>query len=306
MLEGQVSVPASAQEQPLSVEQMPHADGVGHRFVLAGSLRVHLAEAGVGEPILLLHGWPQHWYMWRRLIERLAPHHRLLAPDLRGFGWTEAPGFGYDGETFARDQIALLDALEIERVKVIGHDWGGWTAILLALNYPERIERIVVLNAPHPWPELHPRLLAQAWRSWYALGLAAPRLGPWLLRRKRLAETILGHGNVGSPFSERERSTYAERFRDPARAGAVSELYRYYLRGFGEALRGRWRSEHLRVPTLLLFGERDLYISAKLIDGYQAYADDMNVELVPDSGHFIVDEKPDLVAERALAFFAST
>ena len=103
----------------------PEIPGVEHRYVDAGGLRVHVAEAGEGDPVLLLHGWPQHHYMWRGVIERLAPQYRLLAPDLRGFGWTDTPDTGYDGETFASDQVALLDALEIERVKVVGHDWGG-------------------------------------------------------------------------------------------------------------------------------------------------------------------------------------
>lgn len=103
--------------------------------------------------------------MWHRVIPSLAPHYRLLAPDLRGFGRTEAPGQGYDGETFARDQVALLDALGIERVRVIGHDWGGWTTMLLGLLHPERVERLIVISAPHPWPRLRLALMAELWRS---------------------------------------------------------------------------------------------------------------------------------------------
>src|SRR6185295_10585153 len=95
--------------------EFPRVEGVEHRFVDLNGLRVHLAEAGPTDsakpPILLLHGWPQHWYMWRRVIGALRDERRLLAPDLRGFGWSEAPEHGYDGETFAADQVALLDAL---------------------------------------------------------------------------------------------------------------------------------------------------------------------------------------------------
>ncbi len=127
--------------------EIPQVEGVEHRFVDANGIRIHVAEAGPSDsakpPILLLHGWPQHWYMWRRVIAGLRSRHRLLAPDLRGFGWTEAPGHGYDGETFAADQVALLDALEIERAFVVGHDWGGWTAMLLGILHPDRVERMV-------------------------------------------------------------------------------------------------------------------------------------------------------------------
>jgi pimeloyl-ACP methyl ester carboxylesterase len=292
---------AQARDQ---IHDLPEVEGVEHRYVDADGLRVHVAEAGDGPPVLLLHGWPQHWYLWRGVIERLAPQFRLIAPDLRGFGWTEAPGYGYDGETFARDQVALLDALEIEKASVIGHDWGGWTAMLLGIEHSDRIERMVVCNSPHPWPRLEPRLALETWRSWYALALAIPGLGPALLRQTDFAAGILRRAKVGTPFTEAELTMYADSFRDPRRAQAVSSLYRYYQRAFAEGIRGRWRSRRLPVPTLMLFGERDLYITTRALPGFESNADEMELELIPDSGHFLVDEKPDLVARRALAFLS--
>ena len=286
--------------------ELPEVEGIKHRFVDADGLEVHVAEAGdeSAPPVLLLHGWPQHWYMWRQVIGRLAPHFRLIAPDLRGFGWTETPGHGYDAETFAADQVALLDALEIESASLIGHDWGGWTSFLLGIQHPERIERMVVCNAPHPWPNLEPRLALEAWRSWYAVAAATPLLGPRLMRQFGLAAGILRRGNVGTPFDEEGLEAYMGQFRDPERAQAASSLYRYYLRSFARGLRGGWRATSLSVPTLLLFGERDLYVTPRAIPGYEKHAPEMEVEMVPDSGHFIVDEKPELVARRALAFLS--
>jgi pimeloyl-ACP methyl ester carboxylesterase len=277
----------------------PRVEGVRHRFVKAGGLRVHLAEAGPADapPVLLLHGWPQHWYMWRRLIAALGDDRRLLAPDLRGFGWTEAPGDGYDGDAFARDQIALLDALAIDRAAVVGHDWGGWTAFLLGLGHPDRIERTLVCNAPPPWVPGSPRLLLEAWRSWYALANALPAVGPRLTRRL-IPRRILRAGHVRDPFDDGERELYLERFRDPARAAATSGLYRYYLRSLRDGLRGAWRGRRLAVPTRLLFGARDLYVSPRLVELARPNADDLEIEIVPDSGHFIVDEKPELVIAR--------
>ena len=90
---------------------IPELPGVEHRFVDAGGLRTHVAEAGEGEPLLLLHGWPQHWWCWRDLIPALAPHYRVIAPDLRGHGWTDAPPGGYEKEQLASDVLALVDAL---------------------------------------------------------------------------------------------------------------------------------------------------------------------------------------------------
>src|SRR4051812_49143608 len=103
---------------------MPHVPGVTHRFVDAGGLRVHVAEAGPedGEPVLMLHGWPQHWYLWRHLVPLMSDRYRLVMPDLRGAGWSEVTEGGYEKENLARDQVALLDALGYETVKLIGHD----------------------------------------------------------------------------------------------------------------------------------------------------------------------------------------
>jgi pimeloyl-ACP methyl ester carboxylesterase len=286
--------------------EIPQVDGVEHRFVEANGVRVHVAEAGEresdGPPILLLHGWPQHWYMWNRVITGLRAEHRLLAPDLRGFGWTEAPADGYDGETFAADQVALLDALGIERALVIGHDWGGWTAMLLGLLHSERVERMIVCNAPHPWPRVSPRLAIEAWRSWYTWVMATPGLGRLAIERGWIARSILTRGNVGTPFSDAEVDLFVDSFREPARADAIVHLYRYYQRVFREALTQRRREARLTVPTLLLFGARDRYISPRLLDGHEPHADDMRVELVADSGHFLVNELPELVIERAREF----
>jgi pimeloyl-ACP methyl ester carboxylesterase len=280
---------------------IPAVEGVEHRFVEANGIRIHVAEAGRPEapPVLLLHGWPQHWFMWRRMMAALGGEHRLLAPDLRGFGWTQAPGRGYDAETFAADQVALLEVLGIERAHVVGHDWGGWTAMLLGILHPERVDRMLVLNAPHPWPRLSARVALESWRSWYTWVIATPGLGRRMLERRWIARAILGRGNVSGPFDQGEIELYADSFGEPARAKAIVELYRYYQRAVRESISGRWRHERLTVPTLLLFGARDRYISTKLLPGYEPYADDMRLELVPDSGHFIVDEKPDLVVDRA-------
>jgi len=281
-------------------DEIPAVEGIEHRFVDANGIRVHVAEAGPPDApaVLLLHGWPQHWFMWRQVMGALSGEYRLLAPDLRGFGWTEAPGHGYDGETFAADQVALLDVLELERAHVVGHDWGGWTAILLGILHAQRVDRMVVCNAPHPWSRLSWGVALELWRSWYTWVIATPGLGRLVLERPWIARSVLGRGNVGTPFTDEEFQLYVDSFREPARADAIVKLYRYYQRAVREGISGRWRHERLTVPTLLLFGVRDRYVSTKLLPGYEPYADDMRLELVPDSGHFIVNEKPDLVIER--------
>jgi pimeloyl-ACP methyl ester carboxylesterase len=277
---------------------IPTVPGVESTFVDLPEFRAHVAVAGAadGTPVLLLHGWPQNWYMWRHVLEALGPEHRLIAPDLRGFGWSSVPDGGFDPETFAADQIALLDALGIERVRVAGHDWGGFATFLLGLAHPERIERALVFNAPHPWPRRSPALLTEIWRSWYAVVNATPLLGRLSVQ---MSAHILTHGNVGEPWAEDEVAVYAERFRDSERAGATAQLYRSYLRSVVSGIGGRGLVDgRLTVPTRLVFGMRDRWVSSKLLPGWESHADDMVVEEVPDIGHFSVSEKPELAVER--------
>src|SRR5436305_2722226 len=144
------------------MSEPPDLPGVRHAYVDAGGLRTHVALAGPEDapPVMLVHGWPQHWWSWRHVIPTLAQDHRVIAPDLRGFGWTDAPTDGYDKEQLARDLLAVLDALAITQVSWIGHDWGGWTGLLAALSAPHRISRALILSVPHLWLPPDPRQLA--------------------------------------------------------------------------------------------------------------------------------------------------
>jgi pimeloyl-ACP methyl ester carboxylesterase len=279
---------------------VPEVPGVRHRYVDAGGLRMHVAEAGEGEPIVLLHGWPQHWYLWRDVIPQLAPHARLVCPDLRGFGWTDAPRSGYDRETMSRDIVALLDALGLERVRLVGHDWGGWIGFLLCLHHPARIARFVALNIVPPWPSWNPRDLLELWRGAYQVPLAVPQLGR---RAVELGGARLALRAGSDSFTDQELDAFADRLTgDRARASEL--LYRTFL--LREALpvaAGRYAGTPLRVPTQLIVGERDLAVPTHVVRNRAARAQALELELVPDAGHFIVDEKPDLVADRILRFF---
>ena len=284
---------------------LPHVDGVEHRWLhLASGLRVHVAEAGAGEPVLLLHGWPQHWFEWRDVIPALAGEARLIAPDWRGTGWSDAPAGGYEKERMADDLFELLDALGLERVLVAAHDWGGWAAQLAAIRRPERFKRLLILNVAHPFRSFEPRLGLTFWRFWYMWVNAAPWLGARLMRGGRWVRMALTAGSAGVPDGAARE--FADSYREPARARAASLLYRTFLwREQAGLIRGRYLSERLEVPTRLLFGENDFAIDKRLLEGYEPYADDMQVEFVPDTGHFIVDERPGLVSDRIRSFLLS-
>ncbi|HEY8584767.1 MAG TPA: alpha/beta hydrolase [Capillimicrobium sp.] len=269
----------------------------------AGGLRVHLGELGdPGDPaVLMLHGWPQTHWEWRHVGPAVAAEgYRVLMPDLRGFGETEITEHGMDPETFARDQVALLDALGVDRTFLVGHDWGGYTGFLLAARHPDRIRAYLACNTPQPWAKVSAKMASELWRSWYAVVLASP-LGPELMRRTDLVKRALMADTRGQGFTDDDLERFAAAFRPVERAKAAQRLYRSYGKTALSTLRGGSGAgvPPLQVPARLLFGTRDQAISTELVRGFPG------LELVPDVGHFIVDERPQLVVQRALDLFGS-
>jgi pimeloyl-ACP methyl ester carboxylesterase len=198
------------------VRPLPDLAGVRHAdHELPTGVRLHVAEAGdPGAPALLaVHGWPQHWWMWRGVIPALAETHRVICPDLRGFGWSGQPADGdFAKERLADDMLALLDALGVERAGYLGHDWGGWTGWLLAIRAPERFSRLMLVSIVHPWTSRATALL-NAWRLLYQWPLATPVLGPALVRDGRIVRALLRRS-----MDEEAISVYADVVRDRAQA----------------------------------------------------------------------------------------
>jgi pimeloyl-ACP methyl ester carboxylesterase len=289
--------------------EMPHVDGVEHHHVLANGIRIHYAEAGDPDapPVVCLHGWPQHWYMWRDLIGPLAETRRVICPDLRGLGWSEAPAGGYDKENFATDLLALLDALRIERTTLVGHDWGGYACFLACLRTPERFDRYLALNIAPPLAKRSPETLANAWRFWYQAVFASP-LGP-----RAAAELATDRGKRrfasrgGDTFDDEELEIFLGQFREPDRARATQQIYRtFLLRDLQALARGRYADARLEVPTRVLFGTDDPVVTKSMFELEDGAAADFEVEYFPGVGHFIVDERPDIVLDRGLDFLAAT
>ena len=284
---------------------LPELEGVSHRHVEVAGIRLHVAEAGAGDPVLLVHGWPQHWWCWRHVIPPLAAERRVICLDLRGFGWSDAPPGRYDKATFAADIVGALDALGIERVDLVAHDWGAWAGFLACLGHPDRFRSYLALNMYPPWPERRPSLgaLLGLWRLWYQVALATPGLGQALVRRTDFPRRVITTGAVHpGAWTEADLESFAAVLREPARARASVRLYRtFLLRELAPYAAGTHRGRRLRVPTLLLHGTRDLAVDHRRLGDWEAWADHMSVELRDDSGHFIAEELPGVVAERALA-----
>jgi pimeloyl-ACP methyl ester carboxylesterase len=279
---------------------LPELDGVTHREVVAGGLRFHVAEAGAGDPIVLVHGWPQHWWMWRHVVALLAPHARLVMIDLRGFGWSDAPSGGYDKQTLADDVLAVLDALGLDRVCLMAHDWGAWSGFLACLAEPERFAAFLALGSPRPGGRPSARQLREVWRFGYQVAIASPVLGQRLVADPRfVARVIMGGAVQRQAWTADDLRAFTAVLAEPARARASVSLYRTFLaREVARSPRGR-----LRVPTRVMVGSRDPAVPAVLLDGADENADDVCVEILPECGHFVPEEHPEPVAERARELF---
>lgn len=281
---------------------LPPVVGVTHRFVDVGDVRLHVAEAGAGTPLLLLHGEPQHWYAWRHIIPRVADRYRVICPDLRGMGWSDAPPSGYRKDQMATDVLGLIDALDLDGVRLAGHDYGGIVGFLLCLRAPERISRFLALNTYHPW--LTPRgVLANLPREWYQLITMTPRLGPAVIRRRPAFWRFLMRAGLRdtSIWAPGEIEHYAEHVRDPSRAEATSQLARTLLPDQLD-VRRRYARARLQVPTRMLLGDRDFAISPRLVHGWRRHAEDMTVEVLPETSHWLLNERPDRVVEEIRTF----
>lgn len=290
--------------QPHASRPMPEVAGVAHRYVATQRLGIHTAEAGSGPPVLLLHGWPQHWYAWRELIPLLADSRRLICPDLRGFGWTDAPAGGYRTADLAADMVALLDALELDRVDVIGQGEGGRTGFEMCLSQPERVRRLVTLGAMHPYPRL--RLLAPyAWRFWWTPLVETSLLGRWVIRHLPVVTRAVLRTSAArrAVLPDAVTEEFVVSVRQPAQARASERLmheFAYYEMIPG--LLGANRSRRLQTPTLMLNGERDFFIPARALGGSGRYADDLRVQVIPGAGHLLAEECPRAVATAVRAF----
>jgi pimeloyl-ACP methyl ester carboxylesterase len=270
---------------------------------------MHVAQAGPADapPVLCLHGWPQHWWIWRHVIAELRGEFRLVCPDLRAFGWSSWPADGdFRKQRLADDALALLDSLGIERAHVLGHDWGAWTALLMGVGAPDRVRSLLALSIVHPWQPTG-RALANAWRFAYQIPIAAPAGGELLQRQDTFVRRVLRSGWANREAWDEDAATlYAEALAQPHSAKAGSRLYRsFLLRELAPAVGGAFRGRRLTMPARLVIG-RDDPLGPALAEGFERHGDDAAWEVLEGCGHFMPEERPEAVVDRARALFGVT
>lgn len=272
-------------------------------------MSLHYAAAGEPDAPLavLLHGFPEFWYGWRELLPRLGADRLAVAPDQRGYGESDRPAAvdAYRLEALVGDVLGLADHLGKERFAVVGHDWGGVVAWALAMARPDRIERLVVVNAPHPAIFARERRENpdQQAASGYIDLLVSPMAEAALAADDftRLFDGL--RTEAGETWLDADdRAAYREAW---SRPGALTGMLNWYRAAEPSSSgAGGFPTAPVEVPTLVVWGERDRFLLPGNLDGLEARVEDLEIVRIPDAGHWVVHERPERVGDLVEAFLA--
>jgi pimeloyl-ACP methyl ester carboxylesterase len=267
-------------------------------------VRLHCVTLGEGPLVVLLHGFPEFWYAWRRQIQALADAgFRVVAPDQRGYNLSDKPSAvaAYGTARLVEDVVAVIRAFGAEKAFVVGHDWGAGVAWSVAMEHPEMVERLVVLNGPHPERLLHAmRSPVQLIRSWYMFFFQLPwipeevaQLDGYELLLTPLREEPLNP----EAFGRDDLARYAEAYARPGALAAMINWYRAVFRGKHIDTR---RTE---VPALVVWGEKDRHLGREIATPSPDLVPNARVVFVPEATHWVQHDAPGLVNDELIAFF---
>ena len=245
--------------------------------------------------MLMLHGFPEFWYSWRHQISEFAQQYKVVALDMRGYNQSEKPPGveAYRPSEVAKDVAEVVTALGYERCVLVGHDWGGAIAWNVAYDYSDRIERLVVMNIPHPNAgEKALQNPQQLMRSWYIFAFQLPWLPELVLSAndyqpigQMLSETAVNK----QAFTPVDIARYRQAVAHPGALTAMVNYYRNIFRLGGD------RRGVLDIPTLMIWGEEDVALGKELTYGTEQYVRDFRVRYIPGCGHWVQNEQPALV-----------
>ena len=282
---------------------------IRHERIRGDGIFLHVAQAGSGPPVILLHGFPENWRTWKHQIPALtAAGFAVLAPDLRGYNESDRPSQreAYHLKHLVADVAALVRATGRERAHVVGHDWGGILAWTFAGAHPELLDRLVILNAPHL--DIYRRLARgpsrQLLRSWYVLLFRIPRLSEWALsaRNFHLIRDLFRRQPFKPAFSDGETEAYIQALAKP---GALTAALNWYRENAAPDAVHLARSARVDAPTLVIWGERDTSLGIELLDDLKRVAPRVRVHRITDASHWVQNEAPDEVNRVLIEFLSA-
>ena len=260
-----------------------------------------------GPLVILLHGFPEFWYSWRKQLGPLAAAgFRVVAPDQRGYNLSSKPPAiaDYAVHNLTADVIAIADQLGQDKFFLAGHDWGGAVAWATALQYPQRLRKLAILNVPHPAVFLRTinRNPRQMRRSWYMAFFQLPRLPEWRFSANNFAVGVRALVSSSRPgtFTAEDLDRYREAWSHP---GTVTAMINWY-RAFGKH-GPRLAGPQVHVPTRILWGQRDRFLLPEMARESLKYCDSAELTYFPDATHWLQHEEPDAVNTALIDFFGN-
>ncbi len=277
---------------------------IEERYIETNGIKLHVAIVGSGEPIVLLHGFPDFWYGWKNVIIGLKDEFKLIIPDTRGINLSEKPeGIeNYDLKILIDDIKGLIEELKLGAVNLCGHDWGGPIAWGVAEKYPELLKKLIIINAPHHkvFQKTLESSKKQRKASGYMTGFQKPGAENLLLANdcQALRVAVFNGGKNKDVLSEFDKEKYLEAWKQP---GAIKAGLNYY-----RAMRLDEESTGIiSVPTLVIWGMRDPYLRPILLEGLEDYVKDLKVTRVEEATHWVMHDEPDVVSSSIREFVKS-
>jgi len=263
-----------------------------HSYIETNGIKLHVVQAGPksGIPVVLLHGFPEFWYGWRKQIPALAEAGcRVIVPDQRGYNLSDKPeGIkNYHIDELVKDIIGLIDALGYEKVNLVGHDWGAGVAWELANKHPDRLHKLGIMNVPHPavMYRFLTRDIEQIRRSWYVFFFQLPwipeagfRANDW----RSAVGALRGTSNMSS-FTNEDVVKYKEAWSQPEAMTSMINWYRALVRHMPKLP----EDPRIKVPTLMMWGMKDFALSHRMARPSMDYVDEGNLILFPDATHWV-------------------
>lgn len=278
---------------------------VRHEYCETNGIKLHYVTAGDGPLVVLLHGFPEFWYSWRHQIPELAKKFKVVAVDLRGYGDSDKPPNinDYRTEEAAKDIAGLIRSLKYNKAHIVGHDFGGAVAWTLAKQMPEIVDRLAVLNCPHPalFQAALKSNFQQLARSWYIFLFQLPYLPEQIFRLMpdaMIKKTLRGSALKKETFSDADLKRYREEIEKPGSLTAALNYYRAALRAKKES-----GQKLISAPTLLIWGEKDKALGKELTYGMEPlFSGPFKITYLPECSHWVNEEQPAVVNRLLLDF----
>ncbi len=273
-----------------------------HHTTFVNDVRLHYVTAGQGDPVVLLHGWPETWYQWRKIIPALAERYTVIAPDLRGLGDSSKPKTGYDKRTLADDVYKLVSKLGHERIFLVGHDWGGPTAYAYACAHPDDVRRLVILDVPIPGAGLEkiPQMSPKG-GLWHISFHSVPDLPEVLVAGREREYLSWFYRTAYNPtaITEEDIDEYVRCYAAPGGMRAGFEYYRAFWDDVAHNTENA--KTKLTMPVLALGGKYSF--GKQTLRSLQTLAENVRGGEIDQCGHWVAEEQPEYLTKQLLTFF---